>query len=92
MVQRIDEIGERRARSGQGIRLSRTILAVALFFLVSLLLNGEALHRNADQMPYGPVRQISLRLTAPLRAVSRASRLPLLRAWIETTWNKEPLP
>jgi hypothetical protein len=92
MVRWRDEIGERRLHAGRGGSLSKTALGVAVFYLISLLLNGDALYRNAEQMPYGHVRDISLRLTQPLRFVSRTTGLYRIREWIEQTWNKEPAP
>ncbi len=89
MVRWRDEIGERRAQGGRGIPLAPTLTAVIAFYLAGILLNGDALYKNAERMPYGRVRQTSLRVTAPLRWASRASRLYLVREWIETVWNKE---
>ena len=87
-----DDIGTRRARAGQGNSLARTLAAVVVFYLAAVLLNGDALHKNAEQLPFGRVRQASLQLTAPLRWISRASRLYLVREWIETVWHKENSP
>ena len=89
MVRWRDEIGERRLKADRGIPLAQASLGVLVFFLISLLLNGESLHRNAEEMPYGAPREISLRLTAPLRWISRATGSARIREWIEQFRNKE---
>jgi hypothetical protein len=89
MVRWRDEIGERRAKAGNGIGLGPTLAGVAVFFLASILFNGESLWNNARSMPYGRIRDISLRLTLPLQQLSRGTGLNRFRQWIENTWNKE---
>lgn len=92
MVRWRDEIGERRLHAGRGAGLSKTALGVAVFYLLCIVLNGDALYRNAEQMPYGRVRTISMRLTQPLRFVSKTTGLCRIRDWIEKNWNKESAP
>ncbi len=89
MVRWRDEIGERRLHGGRGSSLAKTAAGAAVFYLLCLFLNGEALYRNADQMPYGRVRDISLRLTQPLRFLSRTTGLYRVRDRIEQTLNKD---
>jgi hypothetical protein len=92
MVRWRDEIGERRSKAGRGISLSRVCIGLAVFYLVAILLDGDALYRNAEQMPFGPSRTVSLRLSQPLKWISRATGLFRFREWIEQRWNKDKQP
>jgi hypothetical protein len=88
----IDEVGERRLKAGRGIPLRQAAIGVAVFYAACLLLNGEALYRNAEQLTFGAPREIVVRLAAPLRWISRTTGLYRIRELIEQAWNKEPLP
>lgn len=45
--------------------LRRTIYAVAVFYLVLLLLNAGALHESVEHLPFGPARTFWLKVTGP---------------------------
>ena len=51
-----------------GIRAA--VVAIFVFYLVVLLLNGTALDRQARLMPYGPMRSVCLRLIRPVAVLS----------------------
>ncbi len=84
-----DEIGERRAKAGQGLPLARVCAGVVAFYLLAILLNGDAVYQNAEKLPFGPGREASLRLALPLKWISRTSGFYKVREWIEHVWHKE---
>ena len=54
-----------------GTVLWRTMLAVLVFFLVALCMNGEALLRNAELMRYGVYRDVMIVLVKPFAGIAR---------------------
>lgn len=49
----------------------RAMMALAVFYVVALLMNGEALLRNAKLMPYGRYRDTMVVLVQPFAWLSQ---------------------
>ena len=45
--------------------LRMTMLAIGVFYIVALCMNGKALLRNAELMRYGTFRDVMVRLAQP---------------------------
>lgn len=82
---RIREIETERAAAQCGVPPRQSHQALAIFYGLLLLLNGSALLREAELMPYGRGRDICVALARPLAAVSELTRLDRPRGWIERT-------
>ena len=78
------EIEVEREERGCGRPRLHVHVAVIVFFVVAALLNGPALHRDAQLMKFGWSRDLALRFTAPLAQISRALYLDRPRQGIET--------
>lgn len=78
------EIEVERAERGCGRSRPPVHAAVAVFFVVAALLNGPALHRDAQLMKFGRGRDLALRFTAPLAKVSHTLYLDRPRQWLES--------
>ena len=51
--------------------LCATMVAVTVFYVVALCLNGEALLRNAELMRYGMFRDVMVVLAQPFASIAR---------------------
>lgn len=82
---RVREIETERAAANCGVPPRQAHRALAVFYVLMLLLNGSALLREAELLPYGRGRDVCVALARPLAAVSGATRLDRPRGWIERT-------
>ena len=55
------------------------------FYLIALALNAASLHRNNEQMPYGPVRSFWVAVSAPVARAAVAVGLDRPRAALTRT-------
>ncbi len=78
-----EDVGLRRARAGCGETRRSTAVAVAMFCLTMLLLNGVYFHEDAQRRAYGVWRDVWVAATRPARALSETSRLDGLRRTLE---------
>ena len=78
-----DDIEIRRAKKDCGVPVRRVHRGMAIFAVIALLLNADAIHRGADRMAYGRARNAALMLSGPLANLARTLRLHLPRQWIE---------
>ncbi len=77
-------IEEVRQAAEYGVPRRRAHVAVAVFFVVGGLLNGENLLRRAELLEHGrPLRTACVAAARPLAALSRATRLDRPRRWVE---------
>jgi hypothetical protein len=72
-----------RARLELGLSRRRTHRGVVLFYTLALLLNGGALERTVERLPYGAARRFWLSIVSPVATLSRATNLDAPRQWIE---------
>ena len=52
-------------------RLRKTAVAILVFYILALCMNGEALLRNAELMPYGRFRDTMVVLVQPFAWIAR---------------------
>jgi len=71
-----------------GMPLKKVGGGVVLFYAVALALNGAALHRNNEIMPYGPVRTFWLAASGPVANICTALHFDHPRAWLARTAGK----
>ena len=60
-----------------------SVRAVCIFYAIALLLNAQALERQADLLPYGPGRTVAVAILWPVARVA-AWGPGCVRAWVET--------
>ena len=53
-----------------------------VFYALALALNAASLHRNNEQMPYGPVRSFWVSVSRPVAGECAALRLDRPREWL----------
>jgi hypothetical protein len=80
--------GDQPARSSAG----RTIAVTFGALLVASVLNADALHRAADQQPFGWRRDVALSFTRPIRAIADAVGLDAPRDALDAIAGNEPDP
>lgn len=85
--QRVD-IGERRTQAGCGVSQASVKVAVTVFFVVALLLNGHHIYSEATRRPYGFWWTVWVNAAKPLDYVSSVTRLSSARTWIENTFGQ----
>jgi len=76
-------IEERRFAGGCGVGLRRVVGGVLVFSLAALLLNAEALRRDAELMEYGLLRNLCLDLITPVYVLSDSLGVDTLRGLVE---------
>lgn len=81
-----EDIGVERAKAQAGVSVTRVHAALALFYLLALLLNGDGLLREAELMTFGKTRDICVAISQPLAYVSRVTHLGDLRTVLEKTF------
>lgn len=54
-------------------------IAVVVFYLVLILLNGKGIYQNTGEMEYGRERNFMLKVVAPLRNAAEVTGLSRLR-------------
>ena len=64
------------------VSLSAAGRGLLVFFILALALNAASLHRNNEQMPYGPLRSFWVSVSAPADKAARALRLDLPRQFL----------
>lgn len=79
----MDLIEERRQKEGRGCARRITHITVALFFCLAAPLNGPALLREAELLPYGRYHDVCVSAAKPLAAAAEWLRLDRPRAGIE---------
>ncbi len=78
-----NDVGVRRQAQAAGASRRQAGWAMAIFVLMALLLNAEAIHDVIARKPYGRARQVGLVMTAPLAEVSRRTGLAWGRRLLE---------
>ena len=68
-----------------GMPLGRAWRGLLAFYLVALALNAVSLHRNNEQMPYGPLRSFWVAVSAPAARIAVATGLDRPRAFLTRT-------
>ena len=68
-----------------GMPLKTAWGGVVLFYALALALNGAALHRNNEILPYGPVRSFWLAASGPVAKACTALRFDRPRTWLAQT-------
>ena len=72
--------------------IGHAILAIAISFVVVLVLDADGLHSTARQLPYGTTeRAVATALTAPLADVADALRLNRPLVWADDAVGKHSL-
>lgn len=72
--------------------IGHAILAIAISFVVVLILDADGLHSTARQLPYGTTeRAVATALTAPLADVADALRLNRPLVWADDAVGKHSL-
>ena len=89
-MKEMSDIGVGRSQQGCGQSIRRTAVAVLCFYVCAGLLNGEAIRRDLELMPYGNKRDVCLALVQPLAWLSRVSHVGDFRIWLESALHKEP--
>lgn len=87
-----EDIGDTRAAMHRGRSPAEVTRAVAVFYVVAALLNGEHLLRQAELMAYGPARDTCVALARPIAYVSRVSGASQLRFGVRhfvTRWGED---
>lgn len=77
------DIAFQRATAGEGVPCRKAVRAVGVFYIVAALLNGEALVREAELMPYGRPRDACVAVVKPLAFVGRVTGLGWFRNELE---------
>lgn len=85
--QRVD-IGERRTQAGCGVSPSSVKLAVAVFFVAAMLLNGRHIYSEATRRPYGFWWDVWVHAAKPLDYISSVTQLSAPRTWIENKFGQ----
>jgi hypothetical protein len=80
--------GDHRRRSSAG----RTIAVTLGALLIASVLNADALHRAADQQPFGWRRDVALAFTRPMRAAADVVGLDAPRDALDAIAGNEPDP
>lgn len=65
------------------------IKAMAVFYLFALLMNADALYRNAERMPYGNAHNVAVSMTRPVANFAGSVGLTWLRTQIEILVHNE---
>ncbi len=81
--------GTPHGSTSREIQPNRVNRAVMIFYLVGALMNGEHIHRNAELMEYGQLRDICVAVTRPIAYISNTTYLSTPRMWIEETLNPD---
>jgi len=68
-----------------GMPLGRAWRGLLAFYLLALALNAASLHRNNEQMPYGPLRSFWVAVSAPAARIAVATGLDRPRAFLTRT-------
>jgi hypothetical protein len=68
-----------------GLSLGRAWRGLLAFYLVALALNAVSLHRNNEQMPYGPLRSFWVAVSAPAARIAAATGLDRPREFLTRT-------
>jgi hypothetical protein len=76
------------ARKTDASPMKKVGAAVAVFYVVALLLNAEGLLRNAEGMAYGTQRQVCVAVAKPVAALANRIGMTTLRALIERAMVK----
>lgn len=84
----LSNIGAERRASGQGQTIRCTAVALFSFYVFAGLLNGTALQRDIELMPYGKKRDICVALIKPVAWLSRQTHLGDARTWLEQHLHK----
>jgi len=77
------DFGEKRFREGHGVSFRRALIAVAVFYLAGMLLNGEALQEGASRRRYGFWQRVWVTGTQPLDWAARTTKLGAFRSWAD---------
>lgn len=85
----LSNIGAERHTAGCGQSVRRTAIAVFSFYVFAGLLNGVALQKDIELMPYGTKRDVCLALIRPVAWLSQRTHVADLRAGLEQFIHKE---
>lgn len=83
MHERREEIDYGASIERRGTPLRKVHYAVAVFYVVALLLNAQGLQQNAELMRYGKLRELCLRMIEPIAEAPGISRLSEPREKLE---------
>lgn len=83
------DIGEERGRQGVGVSLRTVSVALVVFYVCGVLLNGVHLYENSARLPLGRVRTFWMKVSAPAAWLSRSTRATGFRSGIEQATGKE---
>ena len=79
-----NEIEVDRAARSAGVLRRKAHGTLLAFYVFAAVLNGEALLREAELLPYGPGRDLAIRLARPLAWSARITQLGRLRTGAES--------
>lgn len=65
--------------AGTTVPVRQAALSLAFFYILVLALNGAAMLRSAEQLPYGKIRNFWTSVLRPLATFSNFSRLAEVR-------------
>ena len=85
----LSNIGAERRANGHGQTIRCTAAALFSFYIFAGLLNGVALQRDIELMPYGKKRDICVILIKPVAWLSQQTHLGDARTWLEQRLHKE---
>ena len=85
-------IGAERHQAGCGLTIRRAVLALLSFYVFAGLLNGVALRRELELLPYGAKRDISLLGIAPAAWLSEHTGAHRLRTWLDDRFHPAAAP
>jgi len=72
-----------RAARGAGVSRRKAHAALLTFYILAAVLNGGALQREAELLPYGRGRDLAIRLARPFAWSARVTGLDRLRTVAE---------
>ena len=88
-MQDLSNIGAERHQAGCGNTIRRTAIALFSFYVFAGLLNGAALRRDLELLPYGTKRDVCLALIRPVAWLSQQTGACQARAWLDRCFHPE---